>query len=169
MSSGGIIVACAACCAVAAVAFLVLKRKGDVRGRIESDNDARLGRPTDRPADGDTLTENDHVFSGFIKQYEKRILAFLIEDEAGRLSLERDAILALRSKYGTELVRPAYDAQDQLAKCGINPMAVTRLQKEWIKRNGGNPNAHPSSREVERILIERNKSIAVSICAGANG
>lgn len=168
MSSDSIIVACAACCAVAAVAFLVLKRKGGVQGRIESKNDVRLGRSTDRPAGGDTLTENDHVFSGFIKQHEKRILAFLIEEEAGRLSLERDAILALRSKYGTELVRPAYDAQEQLGKCGINPMAVTRLQKEWIKRNGGNPNAHPSSREVERILIERNKDKASAVCAGKN-
>ena len=73
-----------------------------------------------------------------------------------------------RNKYGTELVRPAYDAQDQLGKCGINPMVVTRLQKEWIKRNGGNPNAVPSLREVERILIERNKDKASAICAGKN-
>jgi len=167
MSLGGVIVACAACCAVAAVVFLVLKRRGSVEGCIEGKNDVRLWRSTDRLAVGETLTENDHVFCGFIKQHEKRILAFLIEEEAGRLSLERDAILVLRSKYGTELVRPAYDAQEQLGKCGINPMVVTRLQKAWIERNGGNPAAHPSSREVERILIERNKNKADSICRGS--
>ena len=160
MSSGGIVVACIVCCGVAAVVFLLLKRNRK--------NDLRLGRSADKSADGEVLTENDHIFNGFIKQHEKRILAFLIEEEAGRLSLERDAILALRSKYGTELVRPAYDSQDQLGKCGINSMMATRLQKEWIKRNGGNPNAHPASREVERILIERNKGNAASICAAVN-
>lgn len=168
MSSSGIIVACVVCCGVAAAAFLLLKRRGGGGGRVECKNDLRLGRATDKTAGDEVLTENDHIFSGFIEQHEKRILAFLIEEEAGRLSLERDVILDLRSKYGTELVRPAYDAQDQLGKCGINPMVVTRLQKEWIRRNGGNPNVHPSSREVERILIERNKERAVSICSGAN-
>ena len=110
------------------------------------------------------LSENDLVFNGFIKQYEKRVLAFLIEDEADRRSLDREKVLALRDEYGTELVRPAYDAQEQLGKCGINPVEVTRLQKAWIIRNGGNPNAHPTTREVERILIERNKEKAVATC-----
>lgn len=169
MSSGCIVVACILCCGIVAAAFLLLTRRMGGEDRAEGINDLRLGRATDKPASGEVLNENDHIFSGFIKQHEKRILAFLIEEEAGRLSLERDAILALRSKYGTELVRPAYDSQDQLGKCGINPMMVTRLQKKWIKRNGGNPNAHPASREVERILIARNKDNAVSICAAVRG
>lgn len=165
MSAEYIILICAACCGVAAISFFLLKKKeeGDSDDRA---TEVRDERSEGRSAGGDALTENDHVFSGFIKQHEKRILAFLIEEEARHLSLERDAILALRNKYGTELVRPAYDAQDQLGKCGINPMVVTRLQKEWIKRNGGNPNAVPSLREVERILIERNKDKASAVCAG---
>lgn len=165
MSAEYIILICAACCGVAAISFFLLKKKGE--GACDDRaTEVRDERSEGRSAGGDALTENDHVFSGFIKQHEKRILAFLIEEEARHLSLERDAILALRNKYGTELVRPAYDAQDQLGKCGINPMVVTRLQKEWIKRNGGNPNAVPSLREVERILIERNKDKASAVCAG---
>lgn len=166
MSAEYIIIICVACCVVATVAFLFLKKKGSDEGRCERKKETGKVRSSDRSANIESLTENDHIFSGFIKQHEKRILAFLIEEEAGRLSLERDAILALRGKYGKEFIMPAYDAQDQLGKCGINAMAVTRLQKEWIKRNGGNPNAHPSSREVERILIERNKDKASAVCAG---
>ena len=168
MSAEYIILICAACCGVAAISFFLLKKKADEEACDDRATEVRDGRSEGRSAGGDALTENDHVFCGFIKQHEKRILAFLIEEEARHLSLERDAILALRNKYGTELVRPAYDAQDQLGKCGINPMVVTRLQKEWIKRNGGNPNAVPSLREVERILIERNKHKASAICAGKN-
>jgi len=168
MSAGCIVVACVVCCGVAAVAIFLLKRRGDDKGRSVCNADAKLGLLLDSQSGGGVLSENAHVFSGFIKQHEKRILAFLIEKEAERRSLERDVILSLRGKYGTELVRPAYDAQDQLGKYGINPMDVTRLQKEWIKQNGGNPNAHPPSREVERILIERNKGNAASICAAVN-
>jgi len=111
------------------------------------------------------LSENDLVFNGFIKQYEKRVLAFLIEKEAARQSFDREKVLALREEYGTELVMPAYDAHEQLGKCGINPVEVTRLQKAWIIRNGGKPNAHHSTCEVERILTERNKGKAVSLCS----
>lgn len=168
MSSECVIIACASCCVIAVITFLLLKKKVGDEGRGECKNEAQHGRSVDSPADTEAVAENDYAFSGFVKRHEKRMLAYLIEEEAGRRSLERDTILALRSKYGTELVRPAYDAQDRLGKCGINPMVVTRLQKEWIKRNGGDPNAHPSSREVERILIERNKTIAISICSGEN-
>lgn len=141
-----LIVVCVVCCG--GVAVTIVRRIRSIGGRVDSE----------------VLTENDHIFGGFIRQHENRILAFLVEEEARRNSLERETILALRSRYGKELVRPAYDALDQLGKCGINPMDVTRLQKSWIRRNGGNPNAHPSSREVERILIERNRDKAVSIC-----
>ena len=113
------------------------------------------------------LSEDDHIFNGFIKQHEKRVLAFLVEEEARRRSLDRDDVIALRARFGTELVRPEYDAQDQLGKCGIGPSAVTRLQRSWIVRNGGDPNAHPATREVERIIFGRNKDKAVSICGGA--
>ena len=168
MSAEYIILICAACCGVAAISFFLLKKKVGEEACDDRATEVRDGRSEGRSVGSDALTENDYVFCSFIKQHEKRILAFLIEEEARHLSLERDAILALRNKYGTELVRPAYDAQDQLGKCGINPMVVTRLQKEWIKRNGGNPNAVPSLREVERILIERNKDKASAICAGKN-
>lgn len=164
MSAEFVIIVCAACCLIAAITFFLLRKNASGGDCDKRNSGVRDVRQADGVAGVEMLTENDHVFNGFIRQHEKRILAYLIEVEAGRLSLGRDAILALRSKYGTELVRPAYDAQDQLGKCGINPMAVTRLQKEWIKRNRGNPNAHPSMREVERILIERNKAIAVSVC-----
>lgn len=165
MSSSGIIVSCVVCCGIAAFAIFFLKRRGAGKGRSDCNADARLGRLSDSQVDGEVLSENAHVFSGFIKHHEKRILAFLIEKEAERRSLGRERILSLRGKYGTELVRPAYDAQDQLGKCGINPMEVTRLQKAWIIRNGGNANAHPTTREVERILIERNREKAVAICS----
>ena len=127
------------------------------------------GKKCPKDLDCSLLSENDLVFNGFIKQYEKRVLAFLIEEEAVRQSLDREKVLALRVSYGTELVRPAYDAQEQLGKCGINPVEVTRLQKAWINRNGGNPNFHPTTREVERIIIVRNKDKAISICSDTSG
>lgn len=141
-------------CALAVLGSLVLyRRKVPWHSLKDDEGQARCW-----------LSESDLIFNGFIKQHEKRILAFLIAEEAARQSLDREKILALRETYGTELARPAYDAQEQLGKCGINLMEVMRLQKAWIIRNGGKPNAHPTTREVERILIERNKERAVATC-----
>jgi len=166
MSFSSYVIIGAVCCAFAALVIFLLLKGTNHKHRAEGCADECAGTCADGVPD-EGMSEDDHIFNGFITQHEKRILAYLIEEAAKRCALDRDAIIALRGRYGTELTRPAYDAQDQVGRCGIGPMAVTRLQKGWIERNGGNPAAHPSSREVERILIERNKNKADSICRGS--
>ena len=156
--SSELIVTAASCCALAAIAIILLYKS---RCR-----ESGQGEPTKNEPPKHERPDDERIFYDFLERHEKRILAFLIEEEARRCSLDRDAVMALRRQFGTELVRPAYDIQDQLGRRGIGPLEVTRLQKEWIIRNGGDPNRHPATREVEKILFSRNQEKAVSICRG---
>jgi len=158
--SSEIIITSVSCCALAVVAIILLhKRRSHGCGNGEEKKGAF--------PKAETLSEDERMFSSFIERHENRVLAFLIEEEARRHSLDRTAVMALRRKFGMELVRPAYDIQDQMGRCGIGPSDVTRLQKAWIIRNGGDPNSHPATREVERIIFSRNQDKAVSICRGS--
>lgn len=100
----------------------------------------------------------------YIDIYEKRVLAYLIEEEAKSLGFDYQQRDRLRAEYGKELSFPPYGAQDWLSDRGVPIMDVTRMQREWIIQNGGNPDFRPPSREVVRILKDRNIEKAQSAC-----
>lgn len=112
----------------------------------------------------DNLTVDCTRFQEYIDIYEKRVLAYLIEEEAKRLRGDYQQRERLRAEYGKELSFPPYGAQDWLSDRGIPIMDVTRMQREWIIQNGGNPDSRPTSREVVRILKDRNIEKAQAAC-----
>lgn len=140
-----VVVAVAATAVIAFVAHAVTRKR-----RGERPCDSTIGMPSGKP----------HVdcsrFQEYIDIYEKRVLAYLIEEEAKRLGFDYQQRDRLRAEYGKELSFPPYGAQDWLSDRGVPIMDVTRMQREWIIQNGGNPDFRPPSREVVRIIKERN-------------
>ncbi len=147
----GVTVAAIAVIALVACTLIKRTRRGSCVG-------SSVETPVEKP------TVDCARFLEYIDIYEKRILAYLIEEEAKRLRVDYQQRDRLRAEYGKELSFPPYGAQDWLSDRGIPIMDVTRMQREWIIQNGGNPDSRPTSREVVRILKERNIAKAQAAC-----
>lgn len=95
-------------------------------------------------------------FQNYADVYERRYLAYLIQETAERMGADGVAIDRLREQYGKEVLAPPYEAQGWLYEKGFSLTDILHMQTEWIRRNGGNPEARPAAREVERIVKSRN-------------
>ena len=147
----GLVVVAIVIITFAAYAF---KRKS----RKHAQSDPTIGTPAVSPP------VNCTRFQEYIDIYEKRVLAFLVEDEANRLDFAYPIRERLRNKYGTELLFPPYEAQRWLFDRGVSLADIERMQSEWLKTNSGNLNTDLDSREVVRILKERNYVKAQVAC-----
>ena len=153
MSTYGYIgVILAAIVAIAFVAYALFSKR-----KVPLNKNLSNGVEGDPPIDCTRLQE-------YIDMYEKRVLAYLIEEEAKRLGFDYSKREYLRAEYGKELSFPPYGAQEWLSDRGVPIMDVTRMQREWIIQNGGNPDFRPTSREVVRILNMRNIAKAENVC-----
>lgn len=138
------------------IALVALAAKGSFAPRTRPGAKASASSPSaeERAAKSEALDISR--FQEYADIYEKRYLAYLIEETAERLGADMAAIDRLRAEYGKEVLAPPYEAQGCLHAKGVALTDILHMQTEWIRRNGGNPEARPAAREVERIVKSRN-------------
>lgn len=162
MKAALIVVALIALAAVFAVWMAIVVKNAIRRRRA-------LVRP--KGAEGGTGPQSAEVdisrFLNYVEVYEKRYLAYLVEVAAEGAGADMATLGRLREKYGKEMLAPPYDAQGWLHAKGVSLTDILHMQTEWIRRNGGNLEARPFAREVERIVMTRNVDKAREICRRA--
>lgn len=150
--------------ATAAVAVAAMMRISS-RNRRRQKASGGSSRATGRYESSTTLDISP--FQSYADVYERRYLAYLIEETAERMGADWAAIDRLRAQYGKEVLAPPYEAQGWLYEKGFSLTDILHMQTEWIRRNAGNPEARPVAREIERIVKTRNEDKAREICRRA--
>lgn len=133
------------CAIVAAVVVLTVSVACAIRRR-------RVPSACGTKQDGGAPTCDISRFQEYIEMYEKRYLAYQIGEAAVRCGQGFDGVAAIRAEFGKELLPPPYEAQGWLFAKGVSVADIVRMQAEWIRRNGGNPEVSPAAREIERIV-----------------